>query len=95
MLQLAVRTRPLPRVRRAYRVYPRYEVRRCDFCRRVCEDAVGCCKGGGRVVAWWCVSLCLSRTLSVLNCAGTIPERADDGKIYNTATVYSPEGALV
>lgn len=26
---------------------------------------------------------------------GSIPERAEDGNLYNTATVYSPKGSLV
>jgi omega-amidase len=26
---------------------------------------------------------------------GSIPERAEDGKLYNTSTIYSPDGKLV
>ncbi|KAI0340153.1 carbon-nitrogen hydrolase [Trametopsis cervina] len=36
-----------------------------------------------------------AKELGIWLLGGTIPERASDGNLYNTATVYSPEGELV
>lgn len=33
--------------------------------------------------------------ITVLTNLGSIPERTDDGKLYNTATIYAPDGRLV
>jgi omega-amidase len=37
----------------------------------------------------------VARETGVWLIGGSIPERGDDGKLYNTATVYSPKGSLV
>jgi hypothetical protein len=37
----------------------------------------------------------VAREAGIWLIGGSIPERAGDGNLYNTATVYSPEGSLV
>jgi hypothetical protein len=100
MLQLSIRHSIVSRARRGDRIQARGEVRRGGLQKRQCEDAVHRCQGGGYLVDRRCVHghsclRCIWTANAHSSSPGSIPERdASDSNLYNTATVYSPQGPL-
>lgn len=41
------------------------------------------------------IFISLLRSLNVISLSGSIPEQDEEGKLYNTATIYAPDGTLV